>query len=661
MKIALTPKVPKVKKRLTALLSFIIVVFSIAPPVTAQAAAVQFRTYQGSRYYYNILAGRSYGEQRQAIYNDLAVKAEILHQDFTTDYSDTVYLLIPLDDYFTRNSFGYFDLAVYEAVDETIAAFFDDNLQYCFLEKNTALTGPADGYTVNFYQPQPTARFPAPDLRKAADRRAFQTMLDTTFAAYEELTAAAGSRYETARLVHDKMVGDWDYSAGLQAPAGDPFGFSPGVHDLLGGMGYATDGLVCEAYAKTYGFLLNNLGVPAIFVGGDALAASGFPAGGHAWNIVEMDDGHGYYVDLTWADNHKTNQDIGNFRNPISYEWFLKGTADGKFEAKHYAGPGSFVGVYERPGNMGAADYAYRAPDSEITFLTDLPAERTMGLDLGTWPLPAAGPLKLEPEYYETGLRYGTDYELRFEEPLRAGPNRVWFIGRGNYRGLDFGTVRLAAAGTAVEPTAELPAAVYEYTGAEIRPVPLVRNGTVLLREGIDYTVAYQNNIEPGTATVVISGLGIYYGRYPQHFQITQAAAQTVMTGAEFGQIYPAITNSLVVITNNDGSRLAENFHNDALPAIQNAADYFGLPVYYLDGYAEDLSAEPFFTDMLNEFYRDGRYTAVECYPLLGIFKDAEHFGVYAASAITAEGGSYPFPFIFEEEIHNIIRAHLMP
>lgn len=50
------------------------------------------------------------------------------------------------------------------------------------------------------------------------------------------------------------------------------------------------------------------------------------------------------------------------------------------------------------------------------------------------------------------------------------------------------------------------------YTGAEIRPNITVTYGNLILSEGVDYDVTYQNNTEIGTATVGVTGLGQYAG-----------------------------------------------------------------------------------------------------------------------------------------------------
>lgn len=63
------------------------------------------------------------------------------------------------------------------------------------------------------------------------------------------------------------------------------------------------------------------------------------------------------------------------------------------------------------------------------------------------------------------------------------------------------------------------------YTGEEIRPELAVQYGYcrgegVDLVEGTDYTASFSNNIEPGTATVTITGIGSYSGTVTETFQI---------------------------------------------------------------------------------------------------------------------------------------------
>lgn len=58
------------------------------------------------------------------------------------------------------------------------------------------------------------------------------------------------------------------------------------------------------------------------------------------------------------------------------------------------------------------------------------------------------------------------------------------------------------------------------YTGAEIKPVPVVKAGTKTLTAGTDYTVTYQNNISAGTAYITITGTGKYAFSVTKSFKI---------------------------------------------------------------------------------------------------------------------------------------------
>lgn len=50
------------------------------------------------------------------------------------------------------------------------------------------------------------------------------------------------------------------------------------------------------------------------------------------------------------------------------------------------------------------------------------------------------------------------------------------------------------------------------YTGSAIEPTVTVKDGETTLTLGTDYTVAYENNVETGTATVTVTGTGNYSG-----------------------------------------------------------------------------------------------------------------------------------------------------
>lgn len=90
-------------------------------------------------------------------------------------------------------------------------------------------------------------------------------------------------------------------------------------HSAYGALlrGYA----VCESYAKAMSRLLDAVGIPNMYVVGDA-------GGGHAWNYVQMPDGKWYLLDTTW--NNPADDDN---RNGYSTQNYLLVKDDGRHRA----------------------------------------------------------------------------------------------------------------------------------------------------------------------------------------------------------------------------------------------------------------------------------------------------------------------------------------
>ena len=64
----------------------------------------------------------------------------------------------------------------------------------------------------------------------------------------------------------------------------------------------------------------------------------------------------------------------------------------------------------------------------------------------------------------------------------------------------------------------------FSATGEEIKPAVTVSLNGQTLQENIDFTVSYSNNIEPGTATVTVTGIGNYTGMASTNFEIAECS-----------------------------------------------------------------------------------------------------------------------------------------
>ena len=61
-----------------------------------------------------------------------------------------------------------------------------------------------------------------------------------------------------------------------------------------------------------------------------------------------------------------------------------------------------------------------------------------------------------------------------------------------------------------------------KYTGKAITPNPAVKIGSIVLTKDKDYTLSYKNNVNAGTATIVVTGIGNYEGVKSATFKITK-------------------------------------------------------------------------------------------------------------------------------------------
>ena len=105
---------------------------------------------------------------------------------------------------------------------------------------------------------------------------------------------------------------------------------------------------------------------------------------------------------------------------------------------------------------------------------------------------------------------------------LKSGTTKIWI---SNPFGSDFYRTITVTKGTedkgeiSVEPIAD-----QTYTGSVLMPKVVVKAGSKVLTQNVDYTVLYSNNVNVGTASVKITGKGSYKGSYTVNFKILPCA-----------------------------------------------------------------------------------------------------------------------------------------
>ena len=144
------------------------------------------------------------------------------------------------------------------------------------------------------------------------------------------------------------------------------------------------------------------------------------------------------------------------------------------------------------------------------------------------------------------------DYEVSYENNVRAGTATVIVTGKNNLKGNVTKTFEIKAR-SIKNCTVELPSTKQFFTGERIKPSVKVKCGGKTLPSD-DYTVTYKNNLSAGTATVVVTGKNDLSGSVTKTFTINARS----------------ILNCNVTITSNPD--------NTAEPIV--AVDYKGVSIY---------------------------------------------------------------------------------
>lgn len=92
----------------------------------------------------------------------------------------------------------------------------------------------------------------------------------------------------------------------------------------------------------------------------------------------------------------------------------------------------------------------------------------------------------------------------------------------------------------------------YTSTGSAIQPKPVVTLEGKVLKDGVDYVVEYKNNVNVGTATIVVKGIGDYFDSVSTTFTIKKASSSS--TGGNSGNTGSSSGSNSGSINNNGGN-----------------------------------------------------------------------------------------------------------
>ena len=116
------------------------------------------------------------------------------------------------------------------------------------------------------------------------------------------------------------------------------------------------------------------------------------------------------------------------------------------------------------------------------------------------------------------------------------------------------------------------------YTGEELTPTVTVMDGSTTLVEGTDFEVSYSDNVNAGTATVTITGIGKYSGTTTTTFTIDKAEGKVVYNpwlftkklGDEDFVILPKVTGNGTLIFWSEDETIAAVDENTGVVTIKS-------------------------------------------------------------------------------------------
>ncbi len=147
----------------------------------------------------------------------------------------------------------------------------------------------------------------------------------------------------------------------------------------------------------------------------------------------------------------------------------------------------------------------------------------------------------------EVQLEEGVDFTASYKDNIDAGTATLIVTGIGSYEGEITGKFQIGTVDIESDIVTKDFSKVntqYEYKKMEIQPIVKMKQGDYNLSSMKDFEVEYDNNLNPGTATITLRGIGNYTGTITKTFTIRKRAMSNVSIKTKFEN------NQLVVTVN---------------------------------------------------------------------------------------------------------------
>lgn len=158
-----------------------------------------------------------------------------------------------------------------------------------------------------------------------------------------------------------------------------------------------------------------------------------------------------------------------------------------------------------------------------------------------------------------------SNYAVTYSNNTNPGVACVKVKGTGNYTGTITRTFIINKK-SIKGFTVSLSKKTYTYNGKKRNPTIKVKNGNKELIQGTDYKVSYNNNVNAGTAKVIVSGLGKYSGTIEIKYNINKKAQSISVKKKQTGAKTLALNAST-----NGGGKLTYKCSNKKIATVSSS------------------------------------------------------------------------------------------
>lgn len=209
----------------------------------------------------------------------------------------------------------------------------------------------------------------------------------------------------------------------------------------------------------------------------------------------------------------------------------------------------SITGIGDYTGTI-TKNFNIVARDISDTTIGSIPNQTYTGNSISVLPVIT---------YNGATLTKGTDYTLTYSNNVNVGTGTVTITGKGNFKGTTSKTFSIVSKDISQVSFGTI--ANQSYTGSELTPLPTITYNGKSLTKDVDFKATYSNNVNKGTATVKVAGIGNFSGLKTVTFAISSRNISDVSVAAITAQKYtgnsltPTVTatyNNKTLVANTD-------------------------------------------------------------------------------------------------------------